>query len=73
VVDEQKILLRRLATPSVEWSSVRGLPLRGLSIMHHDIWNAITNANPALAGTILVAGIIGVLAWIWWPGGFLLP
>ena len=31
------------------------------------------NANPALAGTILVAGIIGVLAWIWWPGGFLLP
>jgi len=41
--------------------------------MRRDIWNSITNANPALAGTILVAGIIGVSAWIWWPGGFLLP
>ena len=60
---------------SVEWSSVRGLPpgMRDLSIMRHDIWNAITNANPALAGTILLAGFIGVLAWVWWPGGFLLP
>ena len=40
--------------------------------MHH-IWNAITNANPALAGTILLASFIGVMAWVWWPAGFLLP
>jgi hypothetical protein len=36
--------------------------------MHH-IWNAITNANPALAGTILLASFIGVMAWVWWPVG----
>jgi len=41
--------------------------------MRRDIWNSITNANPALAGTILPAGIMGVLAWVWRPGGFLLP
>ena len=32
--------------------------------MHHDIWNAITNTNPGLAGTILLAGFIGVMAWV---------
>jgi hypothetical protein len=41
--------------------------------MHHDIWYAITNTNPGLAGTILLAGFIGVMAWAWWPVGFLLP
>ena len=30
--------------------------------MHHDIWNAITNTNPGLAGTLLLAGFIGVMA-----------
>ena len=44
--------------------------LRGLSIMHHDIWNAITNTSPGLVGTILLAGFIGVMAWVWWPAGF---
>jgi hypothetical protein len=75
-VSSHKILLRRLAAPSVEWSfGVRATTrrLRGLSIMQHDIWNAITNTNPGLAGTLLLAGFIGVMAWVWWPAGFLLP
>jgi hypothetical protein len=45
--------------------------LRGLSIMLHDTRNAIT--NPGLAGAILLVAFIGVMAWAWWPWGFLLP
>jgi ubiquinone biosynthesis protein Coq4 len=45
----------------------------GLGIMHHDIWNMITNADPGVAGTVLLAAFISVMAWVWWPAGFLIP
>jgi hypothetical protein len=34
----------------------------------HDTRKAIT--NPGLAGAILLVAFIGVMAWVWWPGGF---
>jgi hypothetical protein len=40
----------------------RGL---GLSIMLDDTRYVIT--NPGLAGAILLAAFIGVMAWAWWP------
>ena len=41
--------------------------------MHHDIWNVIADTNPGAVGTILLLGFVGVVAWVWWPVGFLLP
>ena len=42
------------------------------NIMLQNPWHALSG-NPGLAGTILLAGFIGVMAWAWWPAGFLLP
>jgi hypothetical protein len=35
-------------------------------------WHAL-NSNPGLAGTILLVSFFAVMAWAWWPMGFLLP
>jgi hypothetical protein len=35
-------------------------------------WHALSD-NPGLAGTDLLVSFIGVMAWTWWPTGFLLP
>jgi hypothetical protein len=40
--------------------------------MRHATWNAI-NANPGVAGVVLLVMFVGVMAWTWWPSGFLLP
>jgi hypothetical protein len=34
-------------------------------------WN--TSINPGLAVTALLATVISVMAWAWWPAGYLLP
>ena len=31
------------------------------------------SANPGVAGAILLAAIIAVMLWAWWPPGLLLP
>jgi hypothetical protein len=41
-------------------------------IMRHGPWIAI-NANPGVAGAVLLVAFVGVMAWAWWPSGFLLP
>jgi len=28
-------------------------------------------SNPGVAATVLLAGFIGVMTWVWWPAGFL--
>jgi hypothetical protein len=40
--------------------------------MRNGAWIAI-NANPGVAGALLLVGFVGVMAWVWWPSGFLLP
>jgi hypothetical protein len=40
--------------------------------MRHDTWNAI-NANPGVAGAVLLVLFVAVMAWVWWPSGLLLP
>jgi hypothetical protein len=39
--------------------------------MFHDTRNVF--ANPGLVGAILLLVFVGVMAWMWWPPGFLLP
>ena len=29
--------------------------------------------NPGVAATVLLLSVIGLVAWAWWPSGFLLP
>jgi len=54
-------------------SIASGCGLAGrLRIMRHDTWNAI-NANPGVAGAVLLVVFVAVMAWVWWPSGFLLP
>jgi hypothetical protein len=40
--------------------------------MFRRAWNEV-NANPGLAGTILLLVFITVMAWAWLPTGLLLP
>ena len=41
-------------------------------IMRNGAWNAI-DANPGVAGVLLLVAFLGIMAWAWWPSGFLLP
>jgi hypothetical protein len=40
-------------------------------MFHHQ--PRIDFANPGVAATVLLTTFIAVLAWVWWPEGFLLP
>ena len=40
--------------------------------MRNGAWIAI-DANPGVAGALLLVAFLGVMAWAWWPSGFLLP
>lgn len=72
--NDEQISVAQIGRPSRRM--VRGMRAtcdRGLSIMHHNIRNVIANANPGVAGAILLAAFIGLLTWAWLPAGFLLP
>jgi hypothetical protein len=57
--------------PRVGSSMVRAMLEWGPSIMLHNLLDMIS--NPGVAATVLLVGFMGVMAWVWWPAGYLLP